>query len=148
MSGSGSFVSDAQHEPDDPSGTRTALVARLQPLPDAEQVRVLLDLVRAEALEVLRAIHPEPPAAVRPDAPFKEQALDSLGLVALHVRVNAATGLTLPPTVGFDHPTPAALAAFLRDELLGSSPQADTLAPVPRGDFDDDPIVVVGIAGP
>ncbi|MFI8952061.1 SDR family NAD(P)-dependent oxidoreductase [Streptomyces sp. NPDC053750] len=122
---------------------------RLRPLPATEQVRVLLDLVRAEALEVLRAIRPEPPAAVRPDAPFKEQGLDSLGLVALHARVNAATGLALPPTVGFDHPTPAALAAFLRGELLGTDiavDTVDTVEPVPRNAADDDdPIVVVGI---
>jgi pimaricinolide synthase PimS1 len=146
MSGSGSFISDTQHEPGDAPGTRSALVGRLQPLPATEQVRVLLDLVRAEALEVLRAIRPEPPAAVRPDVPFKEQGLDSLGIVALHARVNAATGLALPPTVGFDHPTPASLAAFLRGELLGTEPAADTLEPVARiAADDDDPIVVVGI---
>ncbi|MGP4013070.1 SDR family NAD(P)-dependent oxidoreductase, partial [Streptomyces sp. 4N124] len=146
MSGSGSFISDTQHEPGDAPGKRFALVNRLEPLPAAEQVRVLLDLVRAEAVEVLRAALAEPPAAVRPDLPFKEQGLDSLGLVALHVRVNAATGLALPPTVGFDHPTPAALAAFLRAELLGAGADtADDLAPVARITADhDDPIVVVG----
>ncbi|MGW3176420.1 type I polyketide synthase, partial [Streptomyces sp. NPDC001153] len=148
MSGSGSsFISDSQHEPDGAPDSRSALVRRLEPMPAAEQVRVLLDLVRAESLEILRAIRPEPPASVHPELPFKEQGLDSLGLVALHTRVNEVTGLALPPTVAFDHPTPASLAAFLRAELLGSGAEPDIAAPVTRlAADDDDPIVVVGLA--
>ncbi|OEJ36249.1 type I polyketide synthase [Streptomyces agglomeratus] len=146
MSGSGSFDSDTQHGPDRAPGARAALVSRLEPLPAAEQVRVLLDLVRAEALAVLRSIRPEPPASVAPDRPFKEQGLDSLGLVALHTRMNHATGLGLPPTVGFDHPTPAALAAFLRGELLGLDIEIDSANPAPVTIDDGDPIVVVGLA--
>ncbi|MFD3746414.1 SDR family NAD(P)-dependent oxidoreductase, partial [Nocardia sp. NPDC058633] len=72
--------------------------------------------------------------------------MDSLGLVSLHTRVCDATGLDLPPTVGFDHPTPAALAAFLRRELLGLDLGTDTANPAPVTVDDGDPIVVVGIA--
>ncbi|MYR63703.1 hypothetical protein GTY54_48400, partial [Streptomyces sp. SID625] len=120
---------------------------RLENLPAAEQTRVLLDLVSAQALAVLRSVHPEPPASVRPDLPFKEQGLDSLGLSTLQLRVNAVTGLSLPPTVAFDHPTPAALAAFLRGELLGVEPDVFVPEPVAAAAADDsDPIVVVGMA--
>nr|WP_078531144.1 type I polyketide synthase [Streptomyces sp. PsTaAH-124] len=147
MSGSGSHVSDAQHGPDDALATRSALVNRLESLPAAEQTRVLLDLVSAQALAVLRSVHPEPPASVRPDLPFKEQGLDSLGLSTLQLRVNAVTGLSLPPTVAFDHPTPAALAAFLRGDLLGVEPDVFVPEPVAAAAADDsDPIVVVGMA--
>ncbi|MEU5090895.1 type I polyketide synthase [Streptomyces sp. NPDC021356] len=146
MSGSGSHVSDAQHGPDEALATRSALVNRLENLPAAEQTRVLLDLVSAQALAVLRSVHPEPPSSVRPDLPFKEQGLDSLGLSTLQLRVNAATGLNLPPTVAFDHPTPGTLAAFLRGELLGVEPDVFVPEPVAVAVDDSDPIVVVGMA--
>ncbi|MFF3155621.1 SDR family NAD(P)-dependent oxidoreductase [Streptomyces sp. NPDC057910] len=124
--------------------------ARFESLPASEQVRHLLDLVCAVATQVLEdasgadaAERTEPFAA---DRALREQGLDSLGLVALQRRLGAATGLALPPTVGFDHVTPAALAAHLRTELLGIDAPADQgTAPGARRADDDDPIAVVGI---
>ncbi|MEU8975744.1 beta-ketoacyl synthase N-terminal-like domain-containing protein, partial [Streptomyces monashensis] len=139
MSGYGSLHSDLER-------------ARLESLPQGEQLRLLLDLVCSRAVEVHRQItagagdEEEPPRAFVPDRAFRSQGLDSLGLVALQQQLNSATGLSLPPTVGFDHPTPAALAEHLRTELLGLA--ADTgAAPAPavRDADSDDPIAVVGI---
>ncbi|MEV0598860.1 type I polyketide synthase [Streptomyces sp. NPDC050315] len=134
MSGSGTSVS--------------GVIGRLELLPAVEQLRVLVDLVCTEALGVLRTIRPDAADtvdAVDAERPFKEQGVDSLGLVALHQRINAATGLNLPPTVGFDHPTPAALAARLRSELVGEEADTALEAVRPETVDDSDPIVIVGI---
>jgi len=111
-------------------------------LPAPEQIRVLAELVREQVLAVLREAGEEPDA-VDPARPFRELGVDSLGLVKLQRLLSAATGLTLPPTVGFDFPTAADLARHLRAELVGSvSEVTEELAPPPAT---DEPIAVVGI---
>ncbi|MFF6954845.1 type I polyketide synthase, partial [Streptomyces iakyrus] len=105
----------------------------------------LLGLVRAEAARVLGH---DSAGAIDPDQDFKALGFDSLTAVELRNRVNAAAGARLAPTVVFNHPTPAALARHLRDELLGTSPAS---VPVTRPASlstanVDDPVVVVGMA--
>ena len=94
----------------------TALRQQLAALPPAEQVRVLVKLVRAEAAAVLR--HPSP-EAVEPGRAFSELGFDSLTAVELRDRLTEVTGLRLPATLLFDYPTPAAVAAFLHPQLAG-----------------------------
>ena len=68
--------------------------------------------------------------------PFRELGFDSPMLMDLKGRLQATTGLRLPSSVLFDHPTPAALAAHLRVQILGvSGEQAAALpvAPAPAG---------------
>jgi acyl carrier protein len=93
---------------------RTAIEERLANAPRAEQDRVLLELIRAEAAAVLGLPSTE---AIRARRPFRELGFDSLTAIELRNRLTAATGLRLPATLVFDYPTPAVLAGQLRTEI-------------------------------
>ncbi|MFJ9399770.1 SDR family NAD(P)-dependent oxidoreductase [Streptomyces californicus] len=83
----------------------------------------MVELVRAQVAAVLG--HPGP-ASVAADRAFTELGLDSIIAVQLRNRLNAATGLKLPATLAFDHPTPEAVAAELAARLSPGQPgQAD-----------------------
>ncbi|MYQ80502.1 type I polyketide synthase [Streptomyces sp. SID4923] len=143
MTESGNFVSGTDGVPDGGTERQAALVRELESLPTSEQTRVLLDLVRENTVAVLRQTRPDTTQTVDQARAFRELGLDSVALVALHARLIAATGLALPPTVVFDHPSPAALAAHLRTEALGLPDLPDPV--VAPGHATDDPIAVVGI---
>ncbi|MFC9324586.1 type I polyketide synthase [Kitasatospora sp. NPDC057015] len=104
----------------------SSLPARLAGLGEPEREAVLLELVRVEVAGVLGA----DTESVTAGRPFNDLGLDSLSAVELRNRLTAQTGLRLPPTVTFDHPTPAVLATHLR-ELLGEP--AEQPAPRPAG---------------
>jgi hypothetical protein len=98
----------------------SSLRERLLALAPEERERHLLDFVRTQAATVLGIAAPGSLEARRP---FRELGLDSLMAVELRNRLGAATGLRLPATVLFDHPTPMALAERL-DSLLSNRPSA------------------------
>ncbi|MFC9328320.1 SDR family NAD(P)-dependent oxidoreductase [Kitasatospora sp. NPDC057015] len=117
-----------------------ALAGRLAGLPEEERVRLLRSLVRTHASAVLGHTAS---GGIREDQAFKELGFDSLTGVELRNRLNAATGLRLPATLVFDHPTPAAVAAHLLTELAGGTAGA---APVTRAALaSDEPIAIVSM---
>jgi ansamitocin polyketide synthase C len=88
---------------------------RLVGLPEAEQSRLLVELVRTEATTVLGH---STTSTVTAGRAFKEVGFDSLTAVELRNRLTAATGVRLPATVVFDYPNPRALADHLVAELV------------------------------
>jgi polyketide synthase 12 len=121
--------------------SKSALLQRLEGLPEDEQHAVLLDLVRSHIATVLGNTTPE---AIDPDKAFQELGFDSLTAVEMRNRLKAATGLALSPTLIFDYPNSAALAGYFRHELVGV-PQEVKSVPAVRV-AGDDPIAIVGMA--
>ncbi|MFF7459774.1 beta-ketoacyl synthase N-terminal-like domain-containing protein, partial [Kitasatospora sp. NPDC008115] len=120
------------------------LRGRLTGVTEPERAALLLDLVRTQAALVLGHRSSGTIAAAKP---FKDLGFDSVTAMDLRNRLNAATGLRLPVTLVFDHPSPHALAAFLGARLTGEQPGADLVAPVPHAPaLDGEPLVIVGMA--
>ena len=95
----------------------TELERKLAGLSPAEQDRMLTALVRAEAAAVLGHHTPE---AVEANRAFSELGFDSLTAIDLRNRLTTATGIQLPTTLVFDHPTSEAVAGYLRTEICPS----------------------------
>ncbi|MDQ3405672.1 MAG: type I polyketide synthase, partial [Actinomycetota bacterium] len=121
-------------------GTANGFAARIAALPVAERHAAVLDMVRAHAAAVLGHGGAE---AVPAKRAFKELGFDSLTSVDLRNRLGVATGLRLPTTLLFDHPTPAEVA----DLLLGES-TVDVSAAVSNATVAevDDPIAIVAMS--
>jgi acyl transferase domain-containing protein/acyl-CoA synthetase (AMP-forming)/AMP-acid ligase II/acyl carrier protein len=88
----------------------------------------LLGYASADAIDAQRA--------------FEELGMDSLQAVELRGRLEHASGLALPATLVFDHPTPSALASYLQARLEGRHPK-----PIdgPSRARSEEPIAIVGI---
>ncbi|MFE3308467.1 type I polyketide synthase [Embleya sp. NPDC059213] len=101
----------------------TGIRERLAGRPTDEQQRELLLFVRLTAAAILGH---DGPAAIKPERGFLETEFDSLGAIELRNRINTGTGLALPSTLIFDHPTPIALAEHLRERLFAAPPAPGT----------------------
>ncbi|MGW6569554.1 SDR family NAD(P)-dependent oxidoreductase [Streptomyces sp. NPDC054975] len=121
--------------------TDTSLRQQLLALPEEQRDATLLDLVRSHVAAVLGYAGGE---TVDPERAFRELGFDSLTAVDLRNALGPVTGLTLPATLVFDYPTPAALTEYLRSEILGTDATgaaADTTAVA-----DDEPIAIIGMS--
>jgi acyl transferase domain-containing protein/acyl carrier protein len=95
------------------------LAARLAALPGPDGRRLVTDLVRGHVAAVLAHSAAD---SVDVNQPFSELGFDSLTAVELRNRLDRETGLRLPATAAFDHPTVAALADHLHRTLTPAPP--------------------------
>ncbi|KOY56395.1 beta-ketoacyl synthase N-terminal-like domain-containing protein, partial [Streptomyces sp. XY332] len=131
---------------DAPVGSRpdatvvAALRDRLSGLEERAQLALLEDLVRTQAAVVLQQPGPD---SIPSDRAFRDLGFTSMAIVALRNRLVESTGLALPTTVVFDHPTPVALAGCIRAEVLGiTGPVSEAV----RAADPDEPLAIVGMA--
>ncbi|KJS52475.1 hypothetical protein VM98_31210, partial [Streptomyces rubellomurinus subsp. indigoferus] len=122
------------------TGDAPTWARRMAALPEDRRARAALDLVRSQTAAVLGHAEPDTLDVQRA---FRELGFDSLTALDLRNRLTTLTGLRLPATVVFDHPSATALAALLVREAVGApaAPEAPATAAV----HDDDPIVIVGM---
>ncbi|MFD8984514.1 type I polyketide synthase, partial [Streptomyces sp. NPDC059564] len=128
-------------------GELPEFVRRTMALTGSEQARAVLALVRREAAAVLGHADAD---AVAADRAFRELGFDSLTAVELRNRLNRATGVHLPATLVFDHPSPAVLAAHLLTELTEAATgraAASTRPPAAaRTSEDGEPVAIVAMS--
>ncbi|MGY6019011.1 SDR family NAD(P)-dependent oxidoreductase [Streptomyces spinosirectus] len=123
------------------AGADGSLRQRLLSLPPEGRERALREAVLAETAAVCDR---EPYERLAADSPFTDLGLTSVGAVTLTDRLGEATGLRLPSTLIFDHPTPAAVARQIHSTLFVPEP-----APSPHSTADveaDDPVVIVAMS--
>ncbi|MBB5801448.1 acyl transferase domain-containing protein/acyl carrier protein [Saccharothrix ecbatanensis] len=122
--------------------TGGSLAQRLAGVVEADRTRILLEVVAEQVAAVLGHASA---AAVDTERAFKELGFDSLSAVELRNRLTQSTGVRLPATLIFDHPTPAAVARLLLAEFGGveeAPKQVVKAKPVTL----DEPLAIIGMS--
>jgi hypothetical protein len=91
-----------------------SLARLLASAPEQEREHLALQAVRKQVAVVLGHISAD---AIEPSGTFKKLGFDSLAAVELRNGLSLMSGLRLPATLIFDHPTPAAVTRALLDEM-------------------------------
>ncbi|MGH3382283.1 MAG: KR domain-containing protein, partial [Actinoallomurus sp.] len=97
--------------------TGVSLAERLAGVQEAEREQVVLQLVQAQVAAVLGHASP---SAIEPGKAFKDLGFDSLGAVELRNRLTQVSGVRLPSSLVFDHPTSTAVAQLLLSKVGGA----------------------------
>ena len=116
----------------------SSLAKRLAALPESAWDEAVLTEVRTHVAAVLGH---DTPDAIEPELPFSDLGFDSLVAIELRNRLIEVTGVQLPSTVAFDHPSPAAVARYLREQVSG----VEVAAVASARKAADEPIAIVGI---
>ncbi|MFF0562007.1 phosphopantetheine-binding protein, partial [Streptomyces sp. NPDC004266] len=115
-------------------GGAVPLADRLAATPAEGREELVLGLVREHVAAVLGHGSPD---RIDAERGLLDLGFDSLTAVEFRNRLGAVTGLRLPTTVVFDHPTPAALARHLLGELAVAAAPAGPAGPA-------DPLEAIG----
>ncbi|MFI1736059.1 beta-ketoacyl synthase N-terminal-like domain-containing protein, partial [Streptomyces acidicola] len=135
-----------------PDTEETLLSRELRGRSETERLDHVLELVRVHAATVLGRPSAD---SVSPELTFKEQGFESIQGIELRNRLRAATGLKLPTTLVYDHPTPLEVARLIRDVATeGEETPSVPTKPARRteraagtdADLADDAIAIVGMA--
>jgi len=132
-----------------PSASRRAgaaassLARRLRELPQADWEGAILALVR-DQVAVVRGL--ESGGAVDPGQSFSDLGFDSLDAVELRNHLARATGLSLPATLVFDHPTPVAVARHLRSRVQEGAQGVAAARGARTRRRSEEPIAIVGMS--
>ncbi|MET9972658.1 beta-ketoacyl synthase N-terminal-like domain-containing protein, partial [Streptomyces sp. NPDC006356] len=129
-----------------PAGPGAGADHRTEPAPhtpsEPRSTDDFLAVVRETAAVVLGHASAE---AVPVDLSFKQLGFDSAGAVEFRTLLGEATGLRLPATLTFDHPTPEAVSRHLTGLADGTVGQATVERARPA--TDDEPIAIVAMSG-
>uniref|UniRef100_UPI000FEB9385 type I polyketide synthase n=1 Tax=Streptomyces cavernae TaxID=2259034 RepID=UPI000FEB9385 len=101
-----------------------ALLEKLSAAPAEARIQMLQDHVLRVAATALGFTGV---SDIEPTGAFRKMGIDSLSAAELRNQLNSDTGLRLPITLVFDHPTPADLARYLDDELFGDGQESATV---------------------
>ncbi len=106
----------------DGEGSTPEIGQLLAGLPESEQRKLVLELVRNQVALILGYGSPE---QVEAERGFLDMGFDSLTAVELRNRLSVSSRLTLPSTLVFDYPDPVALSEYLWKELDPEAAAAD-----------------------
>ncbi|MFI0822776.1 SDR family NAD(P)-dependent oxidoreductase, partial [Streptomyces sp. NPDC021098] len=125
----------------DATAAITSLQKQLANCSPAQQHQLLVHHLQTHAAAILGHSSTD---AVPPTQPFQELGFDSLTAVEFGHRLTATTGIDLPPTLIFDHPTSHQLAEFLRERLVdtGVSSEGRLLSDLDTWDSVSEPSAV------
>ncbi|MFD0386217.1 phosphopantetheine-binding protein [Streptomyces stramineus] len=137
------LTTTTHHHTPTTSAASPTLRAQLSAMDSREQQRLVLDTVRSQVALVLGHGTAE---SVQSHQAFRDLGFDSLTAVELRNRLTAVTGLRLPSSLVFDHPTPEAVAQYLRQDLQGTHDEDSPRHPSAAGTVTAEPIAIVGMA--
>jgi acyl transferase domain-containing protein len=103
---------------DDGTAAGALLRQRMSAATAQEQEGLLLELICAHTADVLGHTSQ---GAIDPEANFVELGFSSFTALEMNNRLTAITGFEIPAVAVYEHPTPSALAHYLRMELAGGS---------------------------
>jgi acyl transferase domain-containing protein/acyl-CoA synthetase (AMP-forming)/AMP-acid ligase II/acyl carrier protein len=129
---------EVQHAPK-PAAEAPELLLLLRGSPPAERRELLAAHIQKEAARILGLDRP-----LDSRQGFFEQGMDSLMAVELKRRLEVQLACTLPATLAFDRPNPAALASHLLQDVLALEEPVPVLRFAPQAA--DEPIAVIGMA--